>query len=131
MDKQTARDLKGGTPVTHRTLGAGTWGYASAIDGPTAAWIVRAGETRLTLVDFTDVDATPLTAVQTWDWKESVGLEELARDLEKVSGGTIFLYPTDTGRDDNGYVISNAPLTPEQVRAAEEAAVEGEDGDPV
>ncbi len=132
MDKQAARTLARGTKIIHSSLGRGTWDHKSSIDGPTAAWVRFDGQPRLTPVDFTQVELDePRIECQTWDWKGNVDLEALARDIERVSRGTIFLYPTDTGSDDEGYVLSDRPLTPEQVRQATEYNPEGPDGNPV
>lgn len=62
MDTNTARRLPAGTPVIHSILGPATWRYKSSIDGPTAAWVQRDGETTLTLVDFTQVEPAQQSA---------------------------------------------------------------------
>jgi hypothetical protein len=128
MDLDTARNLEHGTPVYHRTLGACIWHTRSPIDVASRAWVTRPGEAESVLVQIADVETAPLTQMQSWDWKDQIDLEMLASDLAHVSGGTIFLYPTDTGSDDIGYVISRVPLTAEMIAKAQEFTPKPTDG---
>jgi hypothetical protein len=131
MEKQIARTLPSGTRVTHKTYGPGTWKYVSQTSA--LAWIHFDGEHDLRVVDFADVivgqavgssptgppTSEPRIAHQRWDAEDGrISLDMLAADLTHVGQGAVFLYPTDTGSDEEGYLLSDRELTADEVSEA-------------
>jgi hypothetical protein len=46
-----------------------------------------------------------------WDWRGQPDLDQLARIVLDVSGGTVHVHQVDTGSDDYAIVVSDRPLT--------------------
>lgn len=58
----------------------------------------------------------PEIELMTWDWKEYVDIEKLARLVEKVSEGRVHIYEVDTQSDMFAIYISPAVLSAELVQ---------------
>jgi len=54
--------------------------------------------------------------VVTWDWREQPDMNAIALAVYGMSGGAVFMSPVDTGSDQYAWVISDAPLSPLQVK---------------
>lgn len=50
-----------------------------------------------------------------WDWKEQPSFVELARVIQSVSRGRVWMYDVETGSDEYAVVFADRELTPEQV----------------
>jgi hypothetical protein len=53
--------------------------------------------------------SSPL-AVLSWDWREQPNLDELARAVREVSGGTVHVAQVDTSSDQYAIVVSTVAL---------------------
>lgn len=65
--------------------------------------------------------------LMTWDWKEYLDLEQLARVVDKVSGGTVHVHEVDTQSDQFAVFISNVKLTDDEVKRLWKQRWEGEE----
>lgn len=61
------------------------------------------------------------STVLSWDWRAQPDLQQLARDLLRVSGGTVHLAEVDTGGDEYAIVLSSSPLSNAEAQAVYEA----------
>lgn len=66
--------------------------------------------------------------VITWDWRESMNLDDLADAIKELSGGTLAACPVDTHSDQMAVVITDNPdMTPDQAFDAFTSRWESED----
>ncbi len=56
--------------------------------------------------------------VMTWDWKEQVDIDDLAKIVSDLTNGKIHIVSIDTDSDTMGLAISDEPLTQEMARYA-------------
>jgi hypothetical protein len=71
----------------------------------------------------------PPPIVLTWDWKESPGevIESVVWNLRKLEGGAVYAQEHQSRNDEFCLVLSNAPLTADEAKAAYEKRWDEED----
>ncbi len=53
--------------------------------------------------------------ILSWDWREQPDLDELAKALREVSGGSVHLHQVETGSDQYAIILSDRALRPNEV----------------